>query len=82
MKKSQIILGASAFILAIAAAFTSKAKATSNLRTYFTVNSQKFDTQVQCFGGPLACTVITVDGHSRKVYNVTAQGKTFLVTKS
>jgi len=37
MKKSQIVLGASAFILAIAAAFTSKVMASENIDTFITI---------------------------------------------
>jgi len=83
MKKSQVVLGASAFILAIAAAFTTKAKADTNQRTFYTIATVRHDVaNPGCVSGAKPCTIVTVGQTHRKVYNKTALGKTFLVTKS
>jgi len=83
MKKSQIVLGASAFVLAIAAAFTSKVKADVNQRTFITIFSMRVDVaNPGCSSGAKSCTIVTMlrQTHHR-VYNKTALGRTFPMTR-
>jgi len=82
MKKSQVVLGASALILALAAAFTAKVKSYANQRTFYTIATIRHDIVGPfCAGGPLPCTIVTMGQTHRKVYNKTALGKTFLITR-
>jgi len=74
MKKSQIVLGASAFILAIAAAFTSKAKASSNVATFITISGARVGVPFPNCNTVVNknCTIQTAQGFIHTVYIETA----------